>query len=124
MKKGERVIGKERDCLFCDIADKRKEEKIVYEDEQFMAFHDIKPSASVHILIIPKEHVSIFGPSDSREELSSKIFALARNIAKEMGVEDSYKLLINAGHSATKNPDHLHVHLIGGWKSPTKVRHV
>lgn len=124
MKKGERVIEKEKDCLFCDIASKRKEEKIVYEDEQFMAFHDVKPSADVHILIIPKAHVSIFGSGDSREELSSKIFALARSIAKEMGVEDSYKLLINAGHSATKNPDHLHVHLIGGWESPTKVRHV
>ncbi|HEB14086.1 MAG TPA: HIT domain-containing protein [candidate division WWE3 bacterium] len=124
MKKGERVLGKEKDCLFCDIAAKRKQEKVVYEDDQFMAFHDIKPSAEIHLLIIPKEHVGIFGVSNSREKLSSEIFALARKIAKDMGVEDSYKLLINAGHSATKNPDHLHVHLIGGWKSPTKVRHV
>ncbi len=124
MKKGERVLGKEKDCLFCDIAAKRKQEKVVYEDDQFMAFHDIKPSAEIHLLIIPKEHVGIFGVGNSREKLSSEIFALARKIAKDMGVEDSYKLLINAGHSATKNPDHLHVHLIGGWKSPTKVRHV
>jgi histidine triad (HIT) family protein len=124
MKKGERVLGKEKDCLFCDIAAKRKQEKVVYEDDQFMAFHDIKPSAEIHLLIIPKEHVGIFGVGNSREKISSEIFALARKIAKDMGVEDSYKLLINAGHSATKNPDHLHVHLIGGWKSPTKVRHV
>jgi histidine triad (HIT) family protein len=124
MKKDERTLEKETDCLFCDVAAKRKEEKIVYEDEQFMAFHDIKPSAGVHLLIIPKEHVGIFGAGNSREKLSSEIFALARKIAKDMDVEGSYKLLINAGHSATKNPDHLHVHLIGGWKSPTSVRHV
>jgi histidine triad (HIT) family protein len=112
-------------CLFCGIASGKREEKIVYEDERFVVFHDIDPSAPVHLLIIPREHVSIRGSEVGKKEaILGSVFTLARDIAEKMGVGDSYKLLVNAGHSATVSPDHLHVHLIGGWKSPTKVEYL
>ncbi len=116
-----------KDCLFCDIAKKKKKEEILYEDDTFIAFADANPSAPTHLLIIPKAHVGISGEDvdvDERCGVSCKVFAVARKIAEKMGVLDSYKLLVNAGYSATETPNHLHVHLIGGWQSPTKVRHV
>lgn len=123
--KRQRTMTKGKECLFCDIASKKKKEKIVYEDNRFVAFHDIKPSAPVHLLIIPKVHIGVTGCDiKGRCDVSCDIFDIARKIAEKMGVGDSYKLVTNAGYSATKAPDHLHVHLIGGWKSPTEVEHV
>ncbi|OGC37666.1 hypothetical protein A2V54_00770 [candidate division WWE3 bacterium RBG_19FT_COMBO_53_11] len=120
-----RTLNPKGECLFCDIVSGKREEKIVYEDERFMAFHDINPSAPVHFLIIPKEHISIKSSEVGKKEaILGSVFTLARDIAEKMGVGDSYKLLVNAGQSATVSPDHLHVHLIGGWKSPTKVEYL
>jgi len=114
----------EGNCLFCDVAAGKKEEKIVYEDENFVAFEDANPSAPVHLLIIPRRHVGLSGDAAAKGEILPMVFGIAREIARKMGVEGSYKLLVNAGHSATVSPDHVHVHLIGGWKSPTEVRHI
>lgn len=112
-------------CIFCAIAQKRKKEDIVYEDDSFVAFRDINPSAPVHLLIIPKEHLGLVGGDlEKRSEIMGKIFPLSRKIAKKMGVSGSYKLATNAGYSATETPDHLHIHLIGGWKSPAEVHRV
>jgi histidine triad (HIT) family protein len=114
-----------KSCIFCTIAQKKKKEEIVYEDDTFIAFRDAHPSAPVHLLIIPKEHLGVSSCDvEEKGNVCSKIFPLTRKIAKKLGVVDAYKLLVNAGYSATETPDHLHVHLIGGWKSPTEVRHV
>jgi histidine triad (HIT) family protein len=111
------------DCLFCDIAQKKKEEKIIYEDDLFVAFYDANPQAPIHLLIIPKEHVSVTGCDiKGRCNVSCKLFSVARKIAEMLKIEGSYKLLLNAGYSASKAPDHLHVHLLGGWESPTETR--
>jgi histidine triad (HIT) family protein len=113
------------DCLFCNIVNKKRKEKIVYEDETFIAFPDAKPSAPVHLLIIPKNHVGITGCDiEGRCDVSCKIFDVARKIADKMGISDSYKLLLNAGYSASEAPDHLHVHLVGGWETPTEVESI
>lgn len=113
------------DCLFCKIANKEKKEEIVYEDDTFIAFRDANPQAPVHLLIIPKRHIGITGcDMKERSIVSCKVFSFARKIAKMMGVADAYKLLMNAGYSATQAPDHLHIHLIGGWKSPMGGRDV
>ncbi|KKW05586.1 MAG: Bis(5'-nucleosyl)-tetraphosphatase (Asymmetrical) [candidate division CPR1 bacterium GW2011_GWC1_49_13] len=123
--KGQRLIGKERNCLFCDIASGQKEEEIVYQDDKFVVFPAKDLSAPVHLLLIPKKHLSIKGSHvKEKEEVLGHIFALARDMAKKMGVEESYKLLANAGEAASEGSDHLHMHLVGGWESPTKVKHV
>jgi len=118
------TIRPEGDCLFCDVASGKKEEKIVHEDERFIAFEDANPSAPVHLLISPRAHVGLSSGVAAKEEILADVFALAREIAKKLGVENSYKLLVNAGHRATVSPDHLHIHLIGGWETPTGVKHV
>ncbi len=112
------------DCLFCKIARKKKREDIVYEDSDFIAFRDAHPQAPVHLLIIPKEHLGIVECDVERKHaVCRKIFGVARKIAETAGIGGAYKLLVNAGYSASEGPDHLHVHLIGGWGSPTEVRH-
>jgi len=123
--KHQKTIKAEKECLFCEIAAGKKGEKVEFENEEFIVVHDIKPSAAVHLLIIPREHIGPMGGDLSkRGNVMGKLFTLARQIAKKTGVEVSYKLVMNAGHSATVDPDHIHVHLIGGWESPTEVRHV
>ena len=112
-------------CIFCKIVNQVIPCEKIYEDRNFLAFLDIQPVNHGHLLIIPKEHISIKGSEVGKKEgILGSVFALARDIANKMGVGDSYKLLINAGRSATVSPDHLHVHLIGGWESPTEVRHI
>jgi histidine triad (HIT) family protein len=110
-----------KDCLFCKIANKEKKEEIVYEDDTFVAFPDANPQAPVHLLIIPKKHIGITGCDiEGRCEVSRKVFAAARKIAEQVGIPNSYRLLMNAGYSATESPDHLHIHLLGGSDSKRK----
>ena len=113
------------DCIFCKIIRKEVPAEFVYEDDTFAVFKDANPSAPVHLLIVPKEHLEIGGGDlEKRSDALGKIFALSRRLAEEAGVRDGYKLVTNAGPGAGQTVDHLHVHLIGGWKSPTEVRHV
>ncbi len=121
--KDQGTISLNEECLFCEIARGEKKEKIVAEDERYLAFPDANPSAPVHLLIIPRAHIGINGGAGEKEHVLDGVLSFAREVAKKMGVGDSYKLLMNAGCSATKTPNHVHVHLIGGWKSPTEVRH-
>ena len=113
------------DCLFCKIAAKQIPSTIVYEDEEFLAFKDINPAAPVHILIIPKQHISTLSDCNaSHTELLGKMLALAPKIAKEQGcavtvdaagqATGGYKTLINSGPDGGQEIYHLHMHVIGG----------
>lgn len=100
------------DCIFCKIASKEAPAKIVYEDENVIAFPDIDPKAPVHILIIPKKHI----PSVDHVEIEDKtlmgeLILAAQKIAREKGL-DGYKLEIYVGRSAGQVIDHLHLHLL------------
>lgn len=82
-----------------------------------MAFYDIQPQAKYHVLIIPRRHVANslndFGPEDDRIML--KILATARNIARELGIDESgYRLVTNAGRDSLQSVFHIHFHLLGG----------
>jgi len=116
---------KELDCIFCKIVRKEIPAEFVHEDEVFAVFKDIHPSAPVHLLIVPKEHLEIQGGDlERRADVLGRVFALSHRLAEEAGVLEGYKLVTNAGPGAGQTVDHLHIHLIGGWKSPTEVRHV
>jgi len=112
-------------CLFCKIAAKTIPASIVYEDEQLMAFKDIKPAAPVHLLIIPKIHVATLSDCNaSHTELLGKMLALAPMLAAEHGCAVSYdadgtpsggyKTLINSGPDGGQEVYHLHLHVYGG----------
>ena len=108
------------DCIFCKIANKEISSEIVYEDNEVIAFKDIKPVAPVHLLIITKKHIPSVDHLEAEDkELIGSLFLAARKIAREQGVaETGYRLVFNVGPDAGQTVDHLHLHLIGGHKLP------
>ncbi len=108
------------DCIFCKIAKKEIPAKIIYEDNDILAFDDIKPKVKVHVVIIPKKHISSvvdLRPED--KELVGEIFLAASKIAGEKGIlETGFRVLLNYGKDAGQTIDHLHFHLLGGEKLP------
>lgn len=103
------------DCLFCKIADKQTDTEIIYEDEEFSAFYDIKPKAPIHILIVPKKHIDSIIELEEKGDIETlgKILSVAGKIAKKFNVENGYRLQFNQGKKAGQEIDHLHLHLLG-----------
>ena len=104
------------DCIFCKIAKKEAPTDPVFEGEKIIAFHDIHPSAPIHILIVPKKHIaSIKELEEEDRELLGEMFLTAKKIAAEKGLA-GYKLIINVGREGGQIVDHLHLHLMAGWQ--------
>lgn len=102
------------DCIFCMIADKSLDARIVYEDDDVLAFDDITPQAPVHTLIIPKEHFAHLG-DDVPAETLSVLFGMIPKIAAMKGVDATgYRVIVNNGRDAAQSVHHLHVHILGG----------
>ena len=103
-------------CLFCRIISGEIPAAKVYEDENCLAFKDINPQAPIHILIIPKEHVSSLADTDeSHEFILGRLLSIARQIAAENGVDEKgYRLVINTNSDGGQTVFHLHVHLLAG----------
>ena len=102
------------ECIFCKIIKKEAPAKIVYEDKDFIAFHDINPKAKVHILVLPKRHiVSVADLKEEDENLIGGVILTAKKIAEEQQLK-GYKLIINVGREGGQIIDHLHLHLLSG----------
>jgi histidine triad (HIT) family protein len=106
------------DCLFCKIGNGEIKADIVYQNDKIIAFKDIRPIAPVHILIIPKEHISSMNRvSEERTDLLGELLYYTTKIAKELEIaEDGYKILIRTGKHGGQEVPHLHLHLLGGAK--------
>ena len=106
------------DCLFCKIISGEIPSKKVYEDESVYAFYDINPMAPVHVLIVPKQHLSSMNDITAENSaVVSHIFEVAAQLARELGIaEDGYRVVSNCGAAAGQTVFHLHFHLIGGKK--------
>lgn len=106
----------DNDCLFCKIVRGEIPSKTVYQDDAVMAFEDIHPVAPVHILIIPKVHItSAADLSLEHGDLLGRIFAAASQIAKEKGIaEQGFRIVTNSGPFGGQVVPHLHFHLLGG----------
>ena len=104
------------DCLFCKIAAGEIPSTKVYEDEHVLAFRDIAPQAPVHVLVIPKKHVS--GWYDAKDEDDAQLARLMRaaaTVAKMEGIVDSgFRVVSNCGQDAQQTVKHLHLHVLGG----------
>ena len=111
------------DCLFCKIIKGEIPSSKVYEDEYVYGFKDIEPVAPVHILIVPKKHISSLNEiSEEDEVLLGKIFLGIKKIAKKLGVEEKgYRVINNCGKDAGQTVMHLHFHLIAGTKMGEKL---
>ena len=105
----------EGNCIFCKIALGQIPAKKIYEDDEFIAFHDIHPRAPVHLLIIPKIHIESLQHVDaSHQDLLGKMLVLAPKLAAENGAAEGFKTLINTGPAGGQEVYHLHVHILGG----------
>lgn len=103
------------DCIFCSIAKKEIPADIVYEDGSVMIFKDNRPSAPVHYLVIPKEHIqSIAHLQNTDQGITAQIIYAAKIQAEKLGLR-GYKLVFNVGREGGQLIDHLHLHLLGGW---------
>ena len=103
-------------CLFCRIAAGRAPADRVYEDDACLAFRDIRPQAPVHLLVIPKIHISSLEQSDAAPPgLLERLLAACRRVAREAGLaERGYRVVVNTGPEAGQTVFHLHLHVLGG----------
>lgn len=102
--------------IFQQIIDRQIPARIVFEDDRALAFHDVRPQAPVHVLIIPKKplvNVASAGPED--EALLGHLMLVAARVAREQGLEPGgYRLVTNIGVDGGQTVYHLHIHLLGG----------
>ncbi len=102
--------------LFERIASGEIPARIVHQDDEVLAFHDINPQAPVHILVVPKRVIPRMGDArDADAALLGRLLLVARDIARAQGIDRSgYRLVVNHGPDAGESVPHLHVHLLGG----------
>nr|WP_244155476.1 histidine triad nucleotide-binding protein [Desulfatiglans anilini] len=108
----------EKDCIFCRIIRGEQPADFTHRGERIVAFKDIRPSAPVHILIVPRKHIrSINDLAGEDESLIAEMILLAPDLAREAGIASSgYKLLFNVEKGGGQFVFHLHLHLFGGWQ--------
>ena len=112
------------DCIFCKIAKKEVPKEFIYESEEVLSFADIRPSAPVHYLLIPKEHIdSIADLKDGHQTLVAKLIFAAKEVAEKLRLK-GYKLVFNVGPEGGQVIPHIHLHLIGGWTKKEDIEHM
>ncbi|MBQ2972419.1 MAG: histidine triad nucleotide-binding protein [Ruminococcus sp.] len=110
------------DCLFCKIINGDIPSNKVYEDEKILAFYDIAPQTPTHVIIIPKQHITCADEVDETNCLVvGHIFSKIPLIAKELGLEDGYRIINNCKEDGGQTVMHLHFHLLGGKKLGEKI---
>jgi len=103
------------DNLFLKIIDKSIPAKIAFEDDQCLAFHDIRPQAPTHVLIIPKKVIRTLDDiTEADQNLLGHLTLVAVKLAKQLGLEKGYRLVVNCNEHGGQTVPHLHVHLLGG----------
>lgn len=109
----------DKNCVFCRICGGQIPSSKVYEDDKMLVFKDIEPKAKVHLLAIPKDHFKLLSEMDGvRAETVKYMLTKIPQIAKENGLENGYRLVINQGDDAGQTVFHLHIHILGGETLP------
>lgn len=102
-------------CIFCKIVRGEIPCNKAYEDDQVLAFHDIRPQAPVHLLLIPKAHVAtLYDAGAGDEGAFGRMLALAGRLAREAGASDGFRIIINTGRVGHQEVYHVHMHVLGG----------
>jgi histidine triad (HIT) family protein len=103
------------ECLFCKIVRGEIPARKLYEDDDVLAFHDIRPIAPVHFLVIPKLHIpSMAELEPEHAAVAGKVMTVAAKLAREQGCTDGFRSIINTGRVGRQEVYHLHVHILGG----------
>ncbi len=107
------------DCLFCKILAGEIPSDKVYEDDKMYVFKDLYPKAEVHLLAIPRLHIeSLNEVNDGHDEIMSHMLKQLPRLAKEQGLKDGFRTIINTGKGGGQVVFHLHIHLLGGSNLP------
>lgn len=110
------------DCIFCKIVAGDIPSTKVYEDDSILAFRDINPEAPVHVIVIPKEHISSANEiSEANSAVVAHIFEVIPKIAAAENLSDGYRIITNIGENGGQSVHHLHFHLLGGKKLTLKL---
>jgi len=104
------------DCIFCNIADGEMDTDLIYEDDKIMAFEDINPKAPVHILLVPKKHISTLMDLENEDySLVGHIYKIAAKLAEEHGIaKEGFRIVSNCNEKGGQTVFHVHFHLLGG----------
>ena len=101
--------------MFCKIIEGKIPSTSVFQDDVGYAFADIHPQAPVHVLIVPREHISSLSETDERKNaLLGHLLLAAAEIARSKGLGKGYRIVVNTGEEGGQTVDHLHLHLLGG----------
>jgi histidine triad (HIT) family protein len=106
------------DCLFCKMVTGDIPPDKVYEDDEVLAFNDINPQAPVHVLIIPKKHITTLNDADDSDtQVLGKLNQVASKLAKDGGyADDGYRIVMNCNNAGGQAVYHIHLHLLAGRK--------
>jgi histidine triad (HIT) family protein len=103
------------DCIFCKIVSGAIPSKRLYEDEHVIAFSDLHPQAPAHALVIPRRHLASLDDVESADaELVGRLFVAARTVARQAGLAQGWRTVVNVGRDGGQTVFHLHVHVLGG----------
>jgi histidine triad (HIT) family protein len=102
-------------CLFCKIVRGEIPSRKVYEDDEIFVFHDINPARPVHLLVIPKKHITSLATSTEADvPVLGRMLVVANRLATEQGSPDGFRVIINTGRVGHQEVQHLHAHIVGG----------
>ena len=101
--------------IFKRIIDGEIPAKIVHDDEQCLAFHDVSPQAPVHVLVIPKKEIKSLADLAAEDgPLMGHLLLVIQKVAKELSLDGGYRVVVNCGADGGQSVDHLHFHILGG----------
>jgi histidine triad (HIT) family protein len=102
-------------CVFCKIVRGEIPAKKIYDDAEVMAFHDIRPQAPVHLLVVPKAHIpTLYDAEAVHQSALGKMLAIAGRLAREAGAAEGFRAIINNGRVGHQEVYHVHMHVLGG----------
>jgi len=102
-------------CIFCKIARGLIPANKIYDDDEVMAFHDIRPQAPVHFLLVPKAHIAtLYDAQPAHQAALGKMLTLAGRLAREAGATDGFRAIVNNGRVGHQEVYHVHMHVLGG----------
>jgi histidine triad (HIT) family protein len=103
-------------CIFCKVVDKSLDAKLIFEDDEVLAFRDISPQTPDHILIIPKKHITSLNHTQTEDvPILGKLLKTSQMLANSLGHSDlGYRVVINTGSNGGQTVEHLHLHLLAG----------
>ncbi|XP_069692467.1 adenosine 5'-monophosphoramidase HINT1 [Periplaneta americana] len=110
-----RLAGPGGDTIFGKILRKEIPCNFIYEDEQCVAFNDVNPQAPTHFLVIPRKPIPQLSKSDNNDEqLLGHLLIVARKLAKDLGLDNGFRLVVNDGPDGCQSVYHLHIHVLAG----------